>query len=308
MGTKQKYKLNHEENRSKVCAGCGEKIKFGKSKPCKFLITPRIEQLLKTFSNPKFNLNNLKFPTSICGTCRKILCEYEKNIKTRLLLPMPNFEKQKIVTQSTRNTEFGVCHCYICEKAGYTGHKKIVKGRGKTRSLEKNSEGQANEKKVILCKACFSEVRRGKKHLCTISETKDNVVGIFRNIQPKNQEQVLSSVLKSQEDVEKKSHNNGLITLSTKGRPLRLATNPKKDKKVTFSHDSLDRFQASMGASNNAMKKLANFLRTSAGRKTVSVDYKTHLSENIKILDDLYEQDSFCLISKVSFFFVIRFT
>ncbi|XP_017471799.1 PREDICTED: uncharacterized protein LOC108370259 isoform X2 [Rhagoletis zephyria] len=36
------HKCNHEENRFKVCAPCGRKIKFGSSKPSEFNITGKL--------------------------------------------------------------------------------------------------------------------------------------------------------------------------------------------------------------------------------------------------------------------------
>lgn len=120
MTTNARFKLNHEENRGIVCAQCGEKIIFGKSLPnSMFVITARLERLLVKFSNPKYSLSNIKFLTAICGTCRHTLCDYEKNIKTRKMVKMPDFEKENVITNSTRNIQNEVCACRICTTARF---------------------------------------------------------------------------------------------------------------------------------------------------------------------------------------------
>ena len=45
----------HEENRTKVCAPCSKKIAFRKNKPEKYLITEKVENLIKKFANENFN-------------------------------------------------------------------------------------------------------------------------------------------------------------------------------------------------------------------------------------------------------------
>ncbi|XP_036327786.1 uncharacterized protein LOC118747296 [Rhagoletis pomonella] len=131
------HKCNHEENRFKVCAPCGRKIKFGSSKPSEFNITGKLECLIKKYVSENFRLTNSKFPLGICGTCRRVLCDRDKDIPnaTRPLPNMPNYE------DSTKETRTTSCSCYIWLTARATSHPKVIQGRAHTLNVlsEKNS-------------------------------------------------------------------------------------------------------------------------------------------------------------------------
>lgn len=86
------HKCDYEENRFKVCAPCRRKIIFGNKKSNYFRISERYEKLIKMHINANFNSFDIKFPRSICCTCRLTLCDYEKNDFKRPLPTMPNYE------------------------------------------------------------------------------------------------------------------------------------------------------------------------------------------------------------------------
>lgn len=52
-----------------------------------------------------------------------------------------------------------------------------------------------------------------------------------------------------------------------------------------FTTEMLDNFQVNSGVTDNYMKKMANFIRTATGRKSIPVRYTQHLSENWNILE-----------------------
>lgn len=101
----------HEKNRLKVCAPCGGKIIFGKQKSA-FLVTKKLENLIKKHLNSEYNKSDSKFPSGICGTCRTTLNEREREIVKRDLPNMPNYNRLHFVTYTRGCTD--VCGCYIC--------------------------------------------------------------------------------------------------------------------------------------------------------------------------------------------------
>ena len=126
---------NHEENRKKVCAPCGNKIVLGQKKIWFFKINSTIEKLIQQLlKNEKFNLNDSKYPLSICNTCRNILYEHAKNICVRPLPTMPKYENIILSRHNTRSFQLiGInikCYCYICLKARMTVHEKFKVGPG----------------------------------------------------------------------------------------------------------------------------------------------------------------------------------
>lgn len=72
------YENRHEQNRKKVCAPCGNKIKLGDKKPEHFFVNETICDLIREFICPTYSVSNSVYPLSICGTCRLTLQEYKK--------------------------------------------------------------------------------------------------------------------------------------------------------------------------------------------------------------------------------------
>ncbi|KAL7307829.1 hypothetical protein TKK_0000149 [Trichogramma kaykai] len=80
------HKLDHEENRFKVCAPCGIKISFGTRKISEFSITKNLNALIKQYINGPFDVSNSRFSTSICTSCRLTITEHQKdNLKQGIL-------------------------------------------------------------------------------------------------------------------------------------------------------------------------------------------------------------------------------
>ena len=83
------YYCSHEENRKKICIGCGRKIFPGKKTIASYKISEKCTTLIKKYLNRKFHINDSKFSTSICNSCRNTLFEHdEKNIKRPLPIPL----------------------------------------------------------------------------------------------------------------------------------------------------------------------------------------------------------------------------
>ena len=232
-----------------------------------------------------------KLPSSICRSCRKTLFERERGIFTRLMPKMPNFENLVNVGKELRQSQ--KCICYICKKARYKGHKKIIKGRGRSKYLLQKSN--KNKTKVLLCSACLGDIAKGKKHICTKTVAYKNTVTMLKTVPHKIKEKVVTSVIRDKLDLSNKSLQNIHFNLSTEGNKSRIVLNPLKHnkEKTYFFHENLDRLQLSLGSSNNQMKKISRFLRASAGKLTVTSDYEKHLSVKTTLLNNLYRTESY---------------
>ena len=126
-----------------MCAPCGNKIKItGKNDIKYYGINKKYETLIQEFVNEKFITSDLKFPLSICNSCRNTLVEYEKKCFLRQLPTMPNYTDVYLLRE-TRSENKTDCNCYICLTARYKGHKKVQKGRGHSRKIE-NKIDQSN--------------------------------------------------------------------------------------------------------------------------------------------------------------------
>ena len=204
-----KNKCSHEENRKKVCAPCGKKIVFGKKNPNEFLINANSENLIKKFINSDFNINNSKFPLSICKTCHVTMLDYEKGVYKRPIQDFPNYV-DLVLSKETRSMK-NTCNCYICMTARFKGHAKNTKGRGKKRNIKNVIDisnglyghvllqsNQSSDLKVInntdpaqvsICNKCFQAVGRGIDHPC--KNAKENILKLVEKLPENNKEQLL---------------------------------------------------------------------------------------------------------------------
>ena len=109
---------DHEENRKKICATCGRKIILGTKKIYFFQISDKMKDLIKDLTNKNFELDDPKYPTSICTTCRLTFTEYSRNNYSRPLPKMPMYELMilpiKPLSISVNNSD--KCDCFVCTR------------------------------------------------------------------------------------------------------------------------------------------------------------------------------------------------
>ncbi|CAH0554824.1 unnamed protein product [Brassicogethes aeneus] len=229
-----------------------------------------------------FDLNDERYPTSICVTCKLALLERQKDgVFRRPLLPMPEFHKLDL-RKTLRSGK--PCTCLICSEARKKGHKKVFSGRGNSRVLSKDV---VLKKKKCICATCLQEIGKGKKHYCHLSNIAHNVSDLVQAV-PKNQkQQIVSKII--HEYVE--TNNQSSIGLATLGRPSRIAINPPPhaQKEIKFSYEKLSQFQKTTCLSNNKMELVTNFVRTCAGKKSVSSNFREKLREESKTLEPFYK-------------------
>ncbi|CAG9762777.1 unnamed protein product [Ceutorhynchus assimilis] len=198
---------------------------------------------------------------------------------------MPNFEKN-VVLKETRGNIFTICNCSICKTARFKGHLK--KYKKKTREQKK------------ICSKCMQLVGRGIQHI-SCQRKKKNCIDLVNEILPadtKVKEQLAVSIIKEKIDGERPStskfnYQNVKTELCTGGAVSRVVLNPKDETpKELFSDDALDNFKVSTGALTRHMKKLSNFIRSSAGRKAVPKNYVKHCKERSTVLADIYKLEN----------------
>ena len=290
----------HESNRKKVCAPCGRKVKPNMS------ITGSIRASMERFY-PLFNIDDNHFPTSICGTCRLDLTKADKDNTLAPMLPkMPNYQDITLLKETRNVSATTVCYCFICLTARSTAHTPPKKGRGKARILEPNickglfaakeddpidlvTPTKAPNPIIKTCGVCLQPIGKGIRHDCKTSNASNNVVKTLENLPENVSDQVASTIISNKATTSSGSTRNAPISLTTKGKPMRVLVNPSKSSDPVITHESLDNLQAGVGnLSNTKMKGVANWCRTTFGRKCIIPGYKEHLTSKSTHLNDLY--------------------
>lgn len=275
------HRCDHDENRRKICALCGRKINRGSKSLEFFRITADHELAIKKFLNKSFNLQDPRYPTGVCVTCRLILQEHKKNESTHPFKSMPNWE-DIILQKSTRSSSAlcdSSCNCYICLTASHKGRartgKKLAIGeildprivihrdygvhasqQSKVSQAPKKGQKKDSKEKNItkFCRLCFQEVGRGKGHTCvkkTSSKAKarENILKLTSTLPVKQKEQICSSLISDAEKVCRLGIDNGdvkisTISLSTTGRNKTIWLK-KPDESPIFSIEKLNTYQPS---------------------------------------------------------------
>ena len=114
---------------------------------------------------------------------------------------------------------------------------------------------------------------------------------IVENLPCQNLEHLTSDLIKlklAKENISYENKKNVRVSLSTLGKSLEIAVKPE-EKKVFFDEKKLDNYQVNVDESLNGMKKLTNFIRSSAGQDSVSPNYYEHMHKKGNILKPLYK-------------------
>lgn len=152
--------------------------------------------------NPKLDLCNPRFPSSICSTCRQILREHEQNIQTIPFKGMLNYEDIGLPkeTRSFQENEFQ-CNRFLCLTGKHKGHVNLKKnlpvektinlsttvtrsnglyGSEPAALIEKpmNKEKSTSKSNTMkFCRICYQELAQGKRHDCNNSTRAEDNVG-----------------------------------------------------------------------------------------------------------------------------------
>lgn len=277
METKAKSSCNHEENRLKVCAGCGKKIVFGSNPKSKFVISAAMENRIKEFSNDRFDLQDPRFPKSICISCKLAINKRSQGNTSRFLPEMPNFLEIQLLKE-TRSRDTQKCFCYICRTAKQKAHPVHSSGKGVKKEsisittanglfgakkyLEANKTNEAlssesNEPTFKNCNICLEESKSDRAHVCNQAKARQNVLENIVNLPPKTQDNILHELLarKAKTSNPSKKLRNVEMSLQTAGRSATVVLNPVR-KRVYFSEEKVDNF---IGNTGNILR-IPNFL------------------------------------------------
>lgn len=293
MAVHATMKCSHEENRKKVCVSCGLKITIGKNNFKKFQITAKIKELICEFLNPNFNEWDDRYPISICTRCRISLVQQKNDKLNRKLPKMPNFEKI-LIPKETRCS--GKCNCLICQTARSKSHPN-------RRHRKTNNKNNKRNKKLSICETCLQVLGKGLPHRCVVSRSSKNAVHILNktDIPNKQKEQVAVTIIKTKVDQQNinqptfsERYKNVPVNLTTGGRKATVILNPTPNRSSPFfSEEHLDNLQTNEGFSGRQMEKITNFIRSSAGKKSIPSHYRQHRREKSKVLSECYNIGNF---------------
>ena len=167
---------------------------------------------------------------------------------------------------STRAADGTPCQCTVCQIArfnrppGAGGFKdlplvfKSLIFPGST--IQSSSSPDPDH--VKLCKKCFAVIGRGRSHVCTKTEMRNNLSGIVKSRSKKSKGKVVASGLRA--IFEDEGHKRGgATTLPTGGTPMQVTMGIQTSRRHTknaprWSHDSLKRLQSTMNLSYRAIK------------------------------------------------------
>ena len=306
MPTKNKWARTHEECRSIVCAPCGSKLTANGR-----VLTSEQSQLIQDKINPDFDIDDPRYPIGVCSGCRLRLSQIKNGSPVKLPI-MPNYEVC-LLPKPTRSQLNPQCYCYICltakDKRQFSLMKKGGRGKEHVNDVTIDSENGMfgalfndtspdpaiptlqQQKRISVCGKCQCEIARGKAHSCTVAASSVNIVDKALQLPGKQQQQVITGLLKHQQGIQPSSSSSSkTLLLSTKGKQVRVSVNPPKEKNILFSEDSLDELQGALGnLSNSKMRIVTNWVRCHAGRKAVPLHYRKHLTERSQLAKELFK-------------------
>lgn len=303
-----KTKCSHVENRRKVCGPCGRKIVFGKTNPGKFLITSKIEGWIQTYINANYNIENEKYPLAICRTCYLTLYDVEKKIFKRPIPKMPDYASL-VLPKGTRKSSDD-CNCYICLTGRHVAHKKSMPKKRSFKNIINTPTGRYGASNIVKlankikkkirktveprCIKCHQVIGKGINHKCANPQA--NISNIVEKLPNVAQEQIASSVIRAKVnrlDGVNRHIKDESVALSTRGSKMKVIVNPTEKKKITFPAESLDNLRANLTLSKTKMNKITNFVRAHAGKDSVPVNYREHMTKKSKLLKDVYQSGKF---------------
>lgn len=148
------------------------------------------------------------------------------------------------------------CSCQVCEIARKgIDYKPFATIHSNSRGATSEKEIPSPAKVLPLCSKCFSEIGRGKEHVCLTSTRRENLATIIRKTSQKTKETVTSKTLKTIAVEEGVSTRGGTLKLQTGSKPIpiQIGTPRVKPREARFSHANLMKIQAGNNLSDNTL-------------------------------------------------------
>jgi hypothetical protein len=250
----------HDENRCRVCVICFRK--------CDRLLTDKHKLYIIHNVFAKFKEEEHTLPTGICSSCRVKIISTE-GTNPQIMPPRQNYEQivsdLHNIPPATRSSP--VCMCKICRIAQSTlpsiGSKLELSTsapRGRPPSHPSTEKITASSK--VLCSYCFSEVGKGKPHICSKRNRVSNIQDVLT---PNTKDQLTSNSLR-----QKISDNDSSVTVATGGKPMTVSIGNVVRRQLYFpiKHDTMLNMQKSLNLSDKKTLEAAKIIRQGSGSKT----------------------------------------
>ena len=296
-----KQPKSHSEMRSLNCLICNLKG----SSPRK--ITGKCLERVQKYFMATYDIENINYPSSVCGRCNNIITAIEKGTKTKEDLPQPlDLSLVKLPTPK-KETRLGssesrtFCDCYMCETGrqnpGQIGNS--YGGSGQTgphkmgRPLKQGPDPLPPRKMVKMCERCLRREDEPHPPNCGFTQRRRNLEEISK-IDQRGSEILASKVIKSK--VKASSTSDSTISLATAG-PSRQLTLIKpytrsvskalfKDTAIPATHWS--KVKTDNHLTTNQSLGVARSLRSLLGRGVIESNVKEKMQDLSHTLELYY--------------------
>lgn len=230
-------------------------------------------------------------PIGICGTCRIALNATKKDeTQTKLRFKkLFDYSEAETAKPRTRNNPSSDCQCDFCKFARLRGQEAI--NWNESRNNQKKNTATTSDT-IKICQKCWTEIARGKKHICQTKTKKDNIEKMVRKSSVRTQHKLASSSIDSLVEEQGISKDGGKLKIKTGGsKPLELSVGKPRQSSASsqFSHDNLKRMQTTLNLSDKQTLKLAGAIRTVAGKSSVEPHLAEALVESKFRFEDYYK-------------------
>lgn len=277
MSRKSKdHAYSHSENQTKICLLC-QKKKNGMK-----IIGDAMKKLIQSCS-AEYDPNDVRLPVVICSSCRIHVYKLSKG-KIEATISFANYLDFTLPPKSTRFNSSQLCCCTLCEIA----RKDAIKMNGNI------TKKKLNESVKKLCVKCFSEISKGKSHICSSSKQivniKNNIHGVLNS---KSQEHLVASMIK--ENQSEKGTSSKISLAQEHGKPLTivLSENTKSSetkKSHCVSASDVLNIQNSFDLSTRTMLGITTAFRVATKKRNFfESGLQNKLTESNHVLDSFFE-------------------
>ena len=269
---------NHQENRQSICFLCMQKAE----RTLTAFLIQKVHELVKS----DLDFNDLRVPTGICHTCRKLLKMRSDGDFSRPLPSLYAFETIQIKPQTRLSS---TCDCLICKigKARPYQEQSLSEPKKRGRPATEKNLPQESPLAEKRCTKCLSVIQRGKEHKCTTGTRHQNLLDLVQT-DPLGAEQIATAVISNKEA---SPHGTVRLSQGTGGKLYPVTPGPStKNSTETglITTKDLVQVQLNTGLSNTGMRKLVSTLNVASSSKIVEPHFQKKFSEAGKALLDYF--------------------
>ena len=282
----RKQKKCHGDSLMCVCLLCMKKTASPR------VLNDKYYDLIDNFVVSGLDKCDDRLPKVLCEHCRRTLLRFDKGDFSRTI-EVFDFSKLACLKPLTRSKTD--CTCHVCDIATANPFNRPKDWCNNTKT---KTHTHAHTNVIKLCEYCLSEIGRGKPHVCTTTQRRQNLLNILvdDDYHDKTSEQVISKVLKMKSSCDDTEH----ITLSqSAGRPLRCVLNPSPTTTPQLKLDQILTIRNNMNLGVNTTINLVKELRFGfRNRKVIQPGVKDALIQENKVVDAMFTFKDVCFNSK----------